>query len=187
MSENERYVLEIYSDYVYLIDTLAEEIVERFSGPDRLLAAIGRLEARRAGTDIGRTWSVLADEDLKRRRLEAALTEARDAEELALHLLAEDARLLARATSLRERLEATLNGLSATETAQNAPGVPPATPEPAISLLKPVERGWKPFSWSVLADAPEEVADALIAEGLQSAKEALAEPDGKAMFKPGPY
>lgn len=183
MSENERYVLEIYPRHVYLIDTLAEEIVERFSGPDRLLTATGRLEARRAGTDVGRTWSVLADEDLKRRRLEAALTEARDAERLALRLLAEDARLLARATSLRERLEATLNGLSATETDQDAPGVSPATP----SLLKPVERVWKPFSWSVLADAPEEVADALIAEGLQSAKEALAEPDGKAMFKPGPY
>lgn len=149
MSENEeRYVLEIDTGIVILIDTKTG-VRDGFMGEDRLALATARkavLEAEALAfggqitqEDVDATMAeAVADAEefqespagflaglndfARRQRLTVMIGEVQAVEDQLLLLLAEDSRLLARATGLRQRLRKALASLPGSpESAQQAP------------------------------------------------------------------
>jgi hypothetical protein len=117
----ERYVLEVFQTQVIVSDDQSGERWA-FSGPDRLLNATEKLNQLKLEPkpssfitpEVAEKWlrqeepsAFLADLTgyARRQRLTAMLKEVQEIETQAVTLLADDARRLADATALRERLE----------------------------------------------------------------------------------
>lgn len=145
----DRFVIEIRGEAVWVVDLLADagtagpdlRFVKAFAGPDRLMRALdeaGRLNRREAaGTPLaahegaapqsgGRAPAMaVRAADARRRRLEHMLQQAREIQDEALAMVAQDAKTLRRATDLVERLKGRLakdaeTALSESLTAQDA-------------------------------------------------------------------
>lgn len=158
-SSEDRYVMESAGGVIHLVDTAGERpiVIESYADP---LSASARLAVlnRRAAAGMDNPSAdplvpLLADEDVpscigagmsptpagflamlpayaERQRTGALLAEAGEVEAEAMRMIRTGAEVLARAISVRERLTARLDRLSAPQTAQNASGVGRDTLEP---------------------------------------------------------
>jgi hypothetical protein len=179
-NQTERYWLDVQDGYVAIVDQHRCGIdVQTFTGPDRLLAATGRLaELNQAETTPAAFLAETLPAFARTQRREVLLAELNEIERIALREISGHAEILSRTVKLRDRIlagtaDATGSPLSEPVSAQEPAGVPVTTPKAVQALT----------------DAQSPDLPAWLRTNIETtqAKRRGWEPIERQLFKPGPY